>query len=372
MPAPILPIFDVPDYAAEIQRAADRLASGQIIVVPTETVYGSAGIVTNPKTIERLKILRKINENRPFTLHIASREAALQYIGGSPGDLANRMMRKLWPGPVGLRFDVKEETRQAVAKKFGFNAGDIYDDQGRITLRFPDHPVASAIIAAVKAPVVLTAARAAYRVEDLGNAIDEVDLVLDAGPTRYSKPSTLVHVTGNKYEIVRPGVYDERIIERMLKTTILFICSGNTCRSPMSEALARKIIATKLKVPESELEKKGINVISAGAFAMPGARATPQAVEAVRNLGADLSRHRSRALTVELIHQADAIFTMGRSHLEAVLALVPSARDKVSLLKPGSEVDDPIGADVGVYQQLAGELEKLIEARLRETEGVLP
>ena len=67
---------------------------------------------------------------------------------------------------------------------------------------------------------------------------DKVDLILDAGPSRYSKPSTIVRVRDGKYEIVREGIYDERIIERLLRTTILFICSGNTCRSPMAEAIA--------------------------------------------------------------------------------------------------------------------------------------
>ena len=114
----------------------------------------------------------------------------------------------------------------------------------------------------------------------------------------------------------------------------------------MAEAITRRILAEKLAVPEPELEKKGISVVSAGSFAMPGARATPQAVEAVRELGADLSHHRSRPLTVELIHQADMIFTMGRSHAMAVAALVPSATEKVATLDPAGDIDDPIGGDV--------------------------
>jgi len=60
------------------------------------------------------------------------------------------------------------------------------------------------------------------------------------------------------YEIVRAGVYDERIIERMLRTTILFVCSGNTCRSPMAEAIARRVLADQLRVSEDELEQQGI------------------------------------------------------------------------------------------------------------------
>jgi protein-tyrosine-phosphatase len=95
-------------------------------------------------------------------------------------------------------------------------------------------------------------------------------------------------------------------------------------------------------------------------------RATPQAVDAVREHGADLSRHRSRPLTVELIHQADVIYTMGAGHAQAVRSLVPSASDKVHTLDPDGDIEDPIGSDLAVYKSLAGQLTALIEKRLDE------
>ena len=107
-------------------------------------------------------------------------------------------------------------------------------------------------------------------------------------------------------------------------------------------------------------------MISAGSYAMPGARAAAPAVEAVKAMGADLTRHRSRTLTVELIHQADVVFAMSRDHAEAALSLVPSAEDKVMLLDPRGDIEDPIGGDAALYQSLAGELRMLIEQRLKE------
>jgi len=83
----------------------------------------------------------------------------------------------------------------------------------------------------------------------------KVDLVLDAGGPRFSKPSTIVRVRKDSYEIVRPGIYDQRIIERLLRTTILYVCSGNTCRSPMAEAITRQILSRQLHVSEDDLEK---------------------------------------------------------------------------------------------------------------------
>ena len=138
----------------------------------------------------------------------------------------------------------------------------------------------------------------------------------------------------------------------------------------MAEAITRQLLSQKLSFPESELERRGYSVVSAGSFALPGARATPQAVQALRDMGADLSHHRSRPLTVELIHQADRIYTMGRNHAQAVTALVPGATEKVETLDPTGDIEDPIGGDVTLYQNLAGFMRELIEKRLEQQVGL--
>jgi protein-tyrosine phosphatase len=370
MTVPIISIFSGGDYQASISRGTEVLKSGGLVVLPTETVYGASGLLTSPAALAKLQALRGDGAKEPFTIHLAFPSDAYQYLD-PVNEYRERLIRKLWPGPVGLIFEVSPERRKAVAAELNLCESELYDGS-TITLRCPDHVVATDIISGVGGPVALTTAgnsnsavtwRADQAAEELAG---KVDLIFDAGPTKYAKPSTLLRVLDGRYEIVRQGVYDERIIERLLRTTILFVCSGNTCRSPMSEALARHILSEKLGVSDLELEHRGISVISAGSFAMPGARATPQAVLAVKELGVDLSHHRSRPLTVELIHQADMIYTMSRSHAFQVMALVPSSTAKVATLDPAGDIDDPIGSDVHTYQVLAGQLVKLIEKRLNE------
>jgi protein-tyrosine-phosphatase len=132
--------------------------------------------------------------------------------------------------------------------------------------------------------------------------------------------------------------------------TILIVCTGNTCRSPMAEGALRTLL---------ERERPGKSVVmSAGIAAATGFPATMFAIEAARIWDCDLSHHKSQPLQPRLVEQADLILCMGPEHLAEVLRQVPSARNKAFLFKNfpdgrkhGDTVEDPIGQALEQYNQ---------------------
>ncbi len=153
---------------------------------------------------------------------------------------------------------------------------------------------------------------------------------------------------------------------------IMFVCTGNTCRSPMAEAALRKLIK------DSGVDD--IEVYSSGAGAFDGQPASRFAVEVVKLWDVDLSAHRSQALTKSLIDQSDLILALAATHYNTILGISPEAFDRTYLLKsfpePGDDgegVMDPIGMPLTVYNEvfldITTELELLLPRALELADG---
>lgn len=140
--------------------------------------------------------------------------------------------------------------------------------------------------------------------------------------------------------------------------SILFVCSGNTCRSPMAKGLMDKIIQDNLK---KSLASLNITTLSAGTIATNGQLPTDYAQQAVRKYGADINHHLSAPLTKERIKMAKLILGMQEKHKIAVLELVPTAISKTFIITEYINQDtqgiaDPIGQPLSIYQKTADKL----------------
>ncbi len=357
-------------YADSAREAAEALRAGRLVIFPTETVYGVAANAASPVAMRTLREFKQISEARPFTVHIADPADAAQYVVDAPR-LLHRLARRAWPGPLTLVAEAPDPSRAPIAARFPEAINELYSD-GTIGLRCPDHYAARELLRAADVPIVASSANRTSHPPptDVQSAIAEMGeyaaIAVDGGPTDLRLASTVVRVRGEGWEILRKGAIDERRLKRMAVSEILFVCTGNTCRSPMAEVMFRAKLAAALNVSPDRLEAVGFRVSSAGIAAGAGAPISSGSLQALQARGLDGSSHISRPLTLERIGSAERIFGMTREHIVAAGAIAPGSAGRIELLRPGGPISDPVGGGPEEYAECAKQIESAVDARLKE------
>jgi len=357
----------VADAAAQ---GAEAILQGKLVGFATETVYGIAALATDAEAMRRLRTLKR-RPAGPFSLHLPDTETVRRYVQPVP-PRARWLMAKAWPGPVTVLLNTGERKFPDAKLRKVRGLYDQLTADGVIGLRCPDEPVARTMLRLVEGPVVapsanLPGAASPRNADDVLHALrGHIDLLIDSGPSRFGKDSSIVRIDGYRWKLLRKGVYDERMLNRCLRRKIGFVCTGNTCRSPMAAGLAKVHLAEAMGCAINELRSFGVEVFSAGIFAGTGGRPTPEAVRAIKARGADIARNKSRKLTTDLIKSSDMLFCMTARHLAEARRLSEGAPTKIYLLDERREVLDPIGGDDDVYDRTAEHIDRAVRRRIAE------
>ena len=353
-----------------IKRAAEMIDSGALVAFPTETVYGIACRVQSD-FLARLSQLKDRTAEKYYTLHIAQAGDVEQYVPAMPIN-TKKLIQNAWPGPLTIVFELKKTDLDRQREKLDIDVFEnLYKDDS-IGIRCPDHPVAAMLLQNAAHPVVAPSGnRTGEKPSIQGDQVfdrfsGQIEMVLDAGQTRYGINSTVVKMGKKGLEILRPGVWAEEYIRDWSRVHFLFVCTGNTCRSPMAEGLFKKYLAEKLQVNIDEIDRIGYKIDSAGMVGTVGFPASPQAVIACTAKRVDIGTHRNKGLTRELIEKSDFIYVMESIHYQRVVAIAPGAANRCMLLDENGLIPDPIGQPQSFYDSCADQIENAVKKRISE------
>lgn len=341
-----------------VQAARSALEGGALALFPTECGYALGARGDDARAIERLREATERRAPAPFTWAVSS-TAALGELG-EVSALARRLATRYWPGPLTLVLP-------------GNGLHPLLEAEGWIGVRCVAHAATTGILAALPFPVAFYGVRTRAGRSVEAEAADvatrqRAAVVFDGGRARLAEPPSVARVGRGRFELLREGLVDLRQLRQAAGLRIGFVCTGNTCRSPMAEGLARVALAERLGCRVDELGGFGFELVSMGVNAVEGDPASKHTQSILEEAGIDASAHRARVAQAQDLARFDHLYCMTSGHLDALVAILPPKHAKhAQLLDPeGRNISDPIGGPREVYRRTAEQIRQALATRVRE------
>ena len=330
-----------------IKKISAILKKGDCIIVPTDTVYGLLCLATK-ESLRKIQEIKKRPLNKPVAIYLSSKKK-IKEVAYIKNCAEEKIIEKLMPGRITLVLQKRKDFDYPWEK---------------VGIRVPLSSWLRKLTQEVRMPLYATSANIS------GKEMEEEEMVsffkdkvsfIKKGKV-YPVPSTVLEVADDKIVVKREGVVSIWEIKRKTGEKVVYpenyfpsllvVCTGNTCRSPMAYGFFKKLL------PKIKVETAGIR-------AFPGDSPSPNAVKVMEEKGIDIRRHLSKRITEDKVKKSSLILVMERMHYSYIIKKWEWAKSKTFMLHgfpfpypKGKNIQDPIGGSINFYRRIRNIIER--------------